>query len=87
MIRDKDQHALIRKLSIKSFVQRFVNLIIFEKLIGTGYGLGINYPVCHLDLNESAPGEGRTPNRLIRSQVLYPLSYRCNAGIIADFRS
>jgi hypothetical protein len=29
-------------------------------------------------MNSCAPGEGRTPNRLIRSQVLYPLSYRCS---------
>jgi hypothetical protein len=27
-----------------------------------------------------APGETRTPNQLIRSQLLYPLSYGCMVG-------
>jgi hypothetical protein len=30
----------------------------------------------------SAPGEGRTPSLLIRSQTLYPLSYRRNQAVI-----
>ena len=29
-----------------------------------------------------APGRTRTRNPLIRSQVLYPLSYRCNTDIL-----
>src|SRR5215207_5308649 len=45
MIRDEDQHALIRELSLKSFVQRFGNLIVIEELIRRSYGLGINHIV------------------------------------------
>jgi hypothetical protein len=49
--------------------------------LGEGFGVGVESrlpPRC-------APGEIRTPNLLIRSQMLYPLSYgrlryRSNAG-------
>ena len=50
------------------------------RLVWTG-GAGVRLG----DWSESAPGEIRTPNLLIRSQMLYPLSYgrsrcRSNAG-------
>ncbi len=41
-------------------------------------------------LNKSAfcaPGGTRTPNLLIRSQTLYPLSYGCNKVIIPERRN
>ena len=34
--------------------------------------------------NAGAPGEIRTPNLLIRSQMLYPLSYGCLPPAEAD---
>src|SRR5690606_5594873 len=33
---------------------------------------------------KSAPGETRTPNLLIRSQMLYPLSYGRRYSVVAD---
>jgi hypothetical protein len=55
-----------------------------RRLTGDALGVYGSWLTCDL---ASAPGETRTPNLLIRSQMLYPLSYGRNGGQVYGTRS
>jgi hypothetical protein len=74
-----DAHSAFRRIvaPLTCIVRTWVENARGRRLTGDALGVYGSWLTCDL---ASAPGETRTPNLLIRSQMLYPLSYGRNGG-------